>query len=730
MTVPIRAVKWTARWMMRIERLFAPQMPTDAGVADILARLARHPHLARQMALAALAWPIAALLAGVALWGVANMMLGDDSLTFALRIGRTRQVVILGSLLLTIVALAGAAFRLRQTWHEFHHDRVRQTYRLASDAARDGFYMLRYRPPVRSADADFTIEECNEQAAAFLGLTRATLLGKYISALDGTGTIHLSLPVLLQAMTQTVLEDEFRVSPFGQLHATWIQRRVVRVEDGLAVTLCDITAARAHQQALARMANADALTKLPNRHWLNGFLPAALERAHARGNLVGLLVIDLDDFKNINDTLGHAAGDELLQAAAFRLRSAIRPDYPVVRLGGDEFTVVLEQIESADEARRIAARLIETLVDPFVIGNGCVHKVQASIGISLYPQDGLESEVLLKHADIALYAAKENGKAHFLCYQPHLSESLLGRLSKEEALREAIACDQFVVFYQPRVNAVTGMLCSMEALIRWRHPEAGIIPPSEFIPLAEETGLIVALGALVVEKACHQLALWKAAGLPLIPVSINVSTRQFLDSDVQTLFRTAMQRHCLAPELLEIELTESCMMGDDDLVIREMRALQALGIKLLVDDFGTGYSSLSQLQRMNFDVLKVDMAFTSALGKSKESTVFFKAIVWMAHALGMQVVAEGVETAEQLAILQSLACDEIQGYLISRPVAAETMAGFMQQPMLFNAGETTPGQARQSQPKAVPVQTATTEVTPVATSAWPRHQEPAAVPQS
>ena len=211
-----------------------------------------------------------------------------------------------------------------------------------------------------------------------------------------------------------------------------------------------------------------------------------------------------------------------------------------------------------------------------------------------------------------------------------------------------------------------------------------MVPPIEFISLAEETGLIVELGALVVDKACAQLAQWQDAGLPLVPVSINVSTRQFADANVQGLFRSAMQRYKLSPELLEIELTESCMLGDDDLVIREMRALQALGIKLLVDDFGTGYSSLSQLQRMNFDVLKVDMAFTTALGQSGESTVFFKAIIWMAHALGMQVVAEGVETAEQLAILQSLSCDEIQGYFISRPVPAETMASYMQQPMLFD----------------------------------------------
>ena len=684
MTVSDRSAAPAAHWMAFVERLLSSGSGTDVGAADVLARLARDRRLLRRMAVAAMVWPVACLAVGVMMWLIAGLLLGDVALPFAMRIGRTRQIVVLGGLLLTIVALAGAALSLRQAWRGFNRERVKDTYRLASDAAREGFYMLRHLPASALANADFLVEDCNEQAAAFVGLTRTTLIGKHTSLLDGTGNSHLSKAILLQAIGQTVLEDEFRVSPFGQLHATWIQRRIVRVDDGLAVTLSDVTASRTHEQALSRMANADALTKLPNRHWLSSFLPGVLDRARARGHLVGLLVIDLDDFKNINDTLGHAAGDELLQAAAFRLRSAIRADYPVIRLGGDEFTIVLEQIDSPDDVRRIAERLLQTFVDPFVIGKGNVHKVQASIGISVFPQDGLESEVLLKHAEVAMYAAKENGKGNFLCYQPHLSEMLLGRLSKEEALREAIALDQFVVFYQPRVNAVTGMLCSMEALVRWQHPQAGMVPPIEFISLAEETGLIVELGALVVDKACAQLAQWQDAGLPLVPVSINVSTRQFADANVQGLFRSAMQRYKLSPELLEIELTESCMLGDDDLVIREMRALQALGIKLLVDDFGTGYSSLSQLQRMNFDVLKVDMAFTTALGQSGESTVFFKAIIWMAHALGMQVVAEGVETAEQLAILQSLSCDEIQGYFISRPVPAETMASYMQQPMLFD----------------------------------------------
>ena len=639
--------------------------------------------LLQTMLRAALPWPVVCLSLTMVLWLITSLNLGDETLTFATRIGRARQILILGGLLLTMLALIGTAFCMRQAWLRWQVERVRAGYRIASEGSNEGVYLFSAQRDANQNVIDFIVEDCNQRAASFVGKTRQDFVGTRLSDIDGGTNIHVSMAALLKGMASETSEDEFRVSPFGQLQASWIHRRLIRCGDNLAMTLCDVTAIKAHGQALARMENNDALTKLPNRHWLQGFLPGALERSAANGRMAALLVIDVDNFKNINDTLGHVAGDELLQAVAFRIRAAIRPNHPVVRLGGDEFMVVIEQVDATDEVAGIAARLINVFSDPFTLGGCAAHAIRSSIGVSVFPEDGTEVETLLKHADIAMYAAKNSGKAHFEFYQPHLSELLLVRLGSEEALRQAIDGDQFVVYYQPRVNAHTGQLCSMEALIRWQHPHRGLVQPIDFISLAEDTGLIVHIGAIVLEKVCAQLAQWRDAGVPLVPVSVNVSSRQFVDTDLRTMFLTTMARHRIDPTLLEVELTESCMMGDDDHVINELAALQIIGLKLLVDDFGTGYSSLSQLQRLNFDVLKVDMAFTTALDKSKEGEVFFKAIVWMTHALGMRVVAEGVETAEQLRILQRLACDEIQGYLISRPVPASEMAVLMERGALF-----------------------------------------------
>jgi EAL domain-containing protein (putative c-di-GMP-specific phosphodiesterase class I) len=283
-----------------------------------------------------------------------------------------------------------------------------------------------------------------------------------------------------------------------------------------------------------------------------------------------------------------------------------------------------------------------------------------------------------------MYAAKANGKGHFRFYQPQLSHSLVGRLEKERALREAIGRDEFELHYQPRVDTLSGRLRGMEALVRWRRPGAGLVPPLEFIPMAEQTGLIVPLGELVVRKACAQLAQWREQGLPVVPVSINVSARQFGQGGLARLFASCMAEHALEASLIEIEITESCMMGESQAVAEELAALEALGSKLLVDDFGTGYSSLSQLQRMDLDVLKVDRAFTAQLCEGGEGEALFRAILSMAHALDMSVVAEGVETSAQLRMLRELRCDEVQGYLVSRPLPADGMAALMRRGFVFS----------------------------------------------
>jgi diguanylate cyclase (GGDEF)-like protein len=437
-----------------------------------------------------------------------------------------------------------------------------------------------------------------------------------------------------------------------------------------------LTERRLYERELWRMANEDALTSLPNRHWLNSILPDTLARARLAGNKLALFFIDLDDFKNVNDTLGHAAGDALLREVAGRLRSVLRPSDHVVRLGGDEFTVILDPVDSVEDVTYVASRIIEVLREPFEQLRGR-NAIGTSIGITMFPRDGEDAETLLKNSDIAMYHAKAQGKGHFRFFQTELYENLKIRLDTERALVHALENNQFVLHYEPRICTFTGELRGLEALVRWNHPERGLLLPSQFIPLAEENGLILRLGEAVLEQACMQLVKWHAEGLKLVPLSINVSARQFNNGNIESLFASCLARHGIPADMLEIELTESSMMGEHSDVLQQLSALKKLGIKLLVDDFGTGYSSLSLLQRLDMDVLKVDRSFTSDLGNSAEGEILFNAIVSMAHALGMLVVAEGVETEQQLRILQSLSCDEIQGYFIARPVDAKEVPALL-----------------------------------------------------
>jgi predicted signal transduction protein with EAL and GGDEF domain len=353
--------------------------------------------------------------------------------------------------------------------------------------------------------------------------------------------------------------------------------------------------------------------------------------------------------------------------AAQRLQEAIRPHDKVVRFGGDEFVVIVEKVAHRIDAAHVAERVQHAFGQPFRLGQGS-HSVGTSIGIALFPTDAQDATTLLERADIAMYSLKMNGKHGYQFYKSKFYSALRGRLDKEAELRNAVARDEFVMYYQPRVDIVTGLTLSLEALVRWQHPSKGLLEPREFIAIAEESGLIVGIGELVIDKVCAQLAIWAKQGTELVPVSINVSLRQFGNADVADLLFSALARHNVPACLVELEITESSMMAEGMVVSMMLGCLQQKGVKILVDDFGTGYSSLSQLQRLDFDVLKVDQSFTAALDKSDESKVFFTAIVTMAHALGMRVVAEGVETLSQIKILKSLGCDEIQGFYISRPL--------------------------------------------------------------
>jgi predicted signal transduction protein with EAL and GGDEF domain len=365
------------------------------------------------------------------------------------------------------------------------------------------------------------------------------------------------------------------------------------------------------------------------------------------------------------------------------LRAAVRASDHVARLGGDEFVVILEQVEAVDCVARVAKSIIASISRPFQLAAGTGNEINASIGISLFPEDGADAEHLLKHADIAMYAAKAAGKGRYAFYHTHLSETLVLRLDKERALRIAVENDDFVVHYQPRVGLHSGVLTSMEALVRWNRPDQGMVYPSQFIDMAEDIGLIVRLGELVIEKVCAQLARWKAEGLDPVPVSVNVSPQQLKSGTVSSFIRSCLKRHGIDARLLEVELTESAVIDRSVVISDELAALREQGIKLMIDDFGTGYSSMAQLHRLDVDVLKVDSAFTRALSESEEGHLLFGAIVSMANALDMCVVAEGVETGEQLDALESLSCDEVQGHIVSKAVSAGETANLLLKRLLL-----------------------------------------------
>ena len=603
---------------------------------------------------------------------VAVVGLSQTEILVAYRANRAayRSAAVVGILVLSLFTLVAIWLTIHLAWRKHQADQVESTYRMAIDGGHEGFYMVRALYDRHQAISDFLIEDCNERGAIFVGSTKTSLIGKRFSDLYTGAHARAVLTIFRCAMETGFYEDEFRVSPHSPLQAVWMHRRLVRSGAGLAMTLRDISDAKEHEEMLSKLANSDALTMLPNRHWIMNFLPDALLRARADETRLAVVFVDLDDFKTVNDTQGHAAGDALLRGAALRLQSVLEPKDSITRLGGDEFTIVLEHLSTAAAAEEVARRIGTAFQTPFKVGDDS-HTMSVSIGISIFPDHADTPDALLRYADIAMYEAKQGGKSRYCLYQERLSQNLMVKFSTRKALELALERDEFVLHYQPRVNAINGAFCSMEALVRWVHPTRGMVPPLDFIPLAEETGLILRLGEVVIEKACAQIAAWRRDGMRPLPVSINVSLRQFNQGDLRQQLTRSMARHGVDAHLIEIELTESCMMADHLDVATDLHALQALGIKLLVDDFGTGYSSLSQLQQLDLDILKVDRSFISELGKKQEGAVFVSAIISMAHALDMTVVAEGVETVQQLQMLRDLGCDEIQGYYISRPVPAD-----------------------------------------------------------
>ena len=581
------------------------------------------------------------------------------------------------SLLMAIFAMGGYLSQVRNLARRRRESAVQSTFRLAVDGAREAFFMVQpsYFPDGRINQ--LLIEDCNERAAEISGYPRNKLIGKCCTELYQGQALQSVRDTFARVLKEGFVEDEFHV-PHGKRHAPgWFQRRAVRSGTGIAVTIRDVSEAKQQAETLATMARTDSLTNLPNRHWLNDYLPVAIERARENNHQLALYYVDLDNFKDINDALGHKSGDDVLCAVGQSLRMALRVSDHLARIGGDEFLAVIEDVEDMEVARSIAEKLIDAVSLPDAVTSWRAFVPKASIGISLFPDHGQDMDSLLQSADIAMYQAKSEGKSRFCFYNEDFAQKIRDRISTERALEQAIANDEFIIYYQPRADARTGELSSMEALVRWRHPERGLIAPIEFIPVAEQSRLIVPLGDLVIRKVCEQLMRWREQNLNLKPVSINVSALQLRGDGLRLSLAANLSRLALPSSLIAIELTESSILDEDGEAFEELKRLSEMGVELQIDDFGTGYSSLSKLQSLDIDVLKIDQSFVTKLATDHQSRALCETIVSIGRSLDIDVVAEGVETPEQLQILQAMGCDEIQGYLVARPVPAEDIPSLM-----------------------------------------------------
>jgi diguanylate cyclase (GGDEF)-like protein len=431
----------------------------------------------------------------------------------------------------------------------------------------------------------------------------------------------------------------------------------------------DVTEREQHEELLEYQANHDSLTGLPNRTLLADRLTQALANAERYTLALAVLFIDLDNFKFVNDSLGHALGDRMLIIQADRLHKCIRSGDTVSRYGGDEFVVVVSNLERSEDAATVAQNIQEQLSRQITI-DGHEFGITCSIGISLYPKDGNDVDSLLKNADAAMYRAKEQNRNTFRFYTSEMNERVVERIVIERHLRHALEMGQLEVYYQPQVELAAGRIVGVEALLRWNSPELGLVEPCRFIPLAEETGLIVDIGEWVLKSSCVQNKAWQDAGLPPLTVSVNISARQLQKKDLGGAIAEILRESGLEARFLELEIVESMVMKDVDSAAEIMQELKQLGIRLAMDDFGTGFSSLSYLKRFPFDKLKIDLSFVRDIMTDPESAAISLAIIAMAHNLNLRAIAEGVETEEQLDYLRLHGCDEIQGYYVSRPVTA------------------------------------------------------------
>jgi diguanylate cyclase (GGDEF)-like protein len=454
----------------------------------------------------------------------------------------------------------------------------------------------------------------------------------------------------------------------------------VRDERGQVVNFIkifsDISERKEREERVRHLAHHDFLTDLPNRVLLSDRIARAISAAQRNGTQVAVLFLDLDRFKNVNDSLGHSIGDKLLQEVARRLRACIRASDTVSRLGGDEFVLLVPDVSDPASVAVLAQKVLDAVSRPYSIeGHELISS--PSIGLAVFPADGEDVETLLRNADAAMYHAKESGRNNYQFFTPDMNIRATERLSMERSLRRALERGELRLHYQPQYEVATGRIVGMEALIRWEHPEQGLVSPGRFMPFAEESGLILPIGEWVLQEACRQNRAWQESGLAPVRVAVNISALQFRQAGFAATVRAALERSGLHARYLELEVTESVIMHDAERVTASLEELKQMGLELAIDDFGTGYSSLSYLKRFPIDRLKIDQSFVRDITTDRDDAAITSAIIALTRNLGLKTIAEGVETRAQLEFLRAHGCNEVQGFLLSRPVAAAECAALL-----------------------------------------------------
>lgn len=528
------------------------------------------------------------------------------------------------------------------------------------------------------------IEYANPKLCNASGYTTAELIGRDMSTLLDDDTASTVRAEVIDHVRRGVVwqgELVFRRHDGGRLYTAATISPMINSSaqtTHVVALLEDISDRIDYRETLFRQANFDKLTGLPNRALALDRLEQAINSAERHQRPLTLLFVDLDRFKYVNDTLGHHSGDQLLLEASRRLSQCVREEDTVARLGGDEFLILLVNQRAANDATLVAKKVISIIDQPFLV-SGRELNVTASIGLTVFPEDGTSAADLLRNADAAMHMAKQQGQNTYHFFTPEMNEHALTRLNIETHLRHAIRRNEFELYYQPLINLDTGTVVGMEALLRWHNEELGNPGPDRFIPIAEETGLIIPIGQWLLEQACRQAVQWQVPGAPPLRIAVNISSRQFVGGNVIHAVENALNASGLDPALLELEITEGLLLGDAPQTRRALALLKKLGVRLSLDDFGTGYSSLGYLRRYTFDVLKIDRSFIHDLELKPEAAGLVKAIIAMAHSLGLEVIGEGVETELQANFIRSRHCNFAQGYLYSKPLPAAQFSAWLEQ---------------------------------------------------